>query len=100
MTGALFPKPPEISQTRRRTTAGAEGTSLPVLLDGLRVPRRGSAGGRPVGYDTKTCKRRNVVERAINRLKNWRALATRHDELAVVYRGGLLLAAAIAWLRT
>jgi len=41
--------------------------------------RRGSTGGRPVGYDTEDYKARNVVERFFNRMKNWRALATRYD---------------------
>lgn len=36
--------------------------------------RKGSAGGRPVGYDKEAYKRRNVVERSFNPLKQWRAL--------------------------
>jgi hypothetical protein len=31
--------------------------------------RRGSRGGRPVGYDTTAYKNRNVVERSINLFK-------------------------------
>ncbi len=31
--------------------------------------RRGSAGGRPVGYDRTTYRRRNVIARAFNQLK-------------------------------
>ena len=61
--------------------------------------RRGSAGGRPVNFDKVVYKRRNVVERCFNRFKQWRALATRYDKHAVIYRGGLLLAAALLWLR-
>lgn len=50
----------------------------------------GSGGGRPVtGQDYKN---RNVVERAFNRLKNWRGLATRYDKHALIYRGGMVLA--------
>ena len=60
--------------------------------------RRGSAGGRPVNFDKVVYKRRNVVERCFNRFKQWRALATRYDKHAVIYRGGLLLAAALLWL--
>ncbi len=37
---------------------------------------RGSRGGRPVGVDAEDYKNRNVVERAFNKLKNWRGLAT------------------------
>ena len=45
--------------------------------------RRGSAGGRPVSYDTGRSKGRNVVERAFCLLKQWRGLATRYDKGAV-----------------
>jgi transposase len=61
--------------------------------------RRGSAGGRPVNFDKVLYKRRNVVERCFNRFKNWRAVATRYDKHAVIYRGGLLVAAVLLWLR-
>ncbi len=60
--------------------------------------RRGSAGGRPVDFDTDMYKRRNVVERAFNRLKNWRGLATRYDKHVLNYRGGMVLASIILWL--
>ncbi len=42
--------------------------------------RRGSKGGRPTGFDSEIYKRRNEVERLINRLKNSRAVATRYDK--------------------
>lgn len=37
--------------------------------------RKGSAGGPPVSYDKGAYKRRNVVERSFNTLKQWRSLA-------------------------
>ncbi len=55
-------------------------------------------GGRPPRFD-KSYKGRNVVERAFNRLKQWRALATRYDKHATNYRGGLLLASLVLWTR-
>ena len=61
--------------------------------------RRGSKGGRPVSYDTEAYKRRNVVERSFNIFKQWRALATRYDKLALTYRGGVILRAITIWLR-
>jgi putative transposase len=62
--------------------------------------RRGSSGGRPVGFDLEDYRSRNVVERAFNRLKDWRGLATRYDEhAAVVYRGGMVLASIVLWLQ-
>ena len=61
--------------------------------------RRGSAGGRPVTHDTADYKNRNVVERFFNRMKHWRAIASRYDKHATVYRGGIILAAIVDWLK-
>ena len=61
--------------------------------------RRGSAGGRPVAFDAEAYKNRNVVERFFARLKHWRALASRYDKHAVIYRGGIVLAAIVDWLK-
>ncbi|GLX41307.1 hypothetical protein Sros01_73800 [Streptomyces roseochromogenus] len=42
----------------------------------LRVPRQ---IGRPPAFDREAYKQRNTVERCINKLKQWRVLATRYD---------------------
>jgi putative transposase len=36
---------------------------------------------------------RHTVERGFGRLKHWRPIATRHDEYATIYLGGVLLRA-------
>src|SRR5262249_48918555 len=40
---------------------------------------------RDEAFDKATCRRRNVIERAVGWFKWCRALATRYDELAVNY---------------
>lgn len=62
--------------------------------------RRGSKGGRPTGFDKTMYKRRNEVERTINALKNFRAVATRYDKRAYVFHGTVTVAAIRLWLRT
>jgi len=54
---------------------------------------------RPPAFDPEAYKGRNVVERSFNTLKQWRGLATRYDKLAITYRGGVVLAAIVTWLR-
>lgn len=61
--------------------------------------KRGSRGGRPIFYDAEDYKGRNVVERFFNRMKNWRGLASRYDKHALVFRGSVVLAAILDWLR-
>lgn len=61
--------------------------------------RRGRHGGRPPGFDREAYKQRNTVERCINRLKQWRGLATRTDKLAIAYQAALHLAGILIWTR-
>jgi transposase len=61
---------------------------------------RGSRGGRPAGFDKARYRARNSVERAINKLKQFRAVATRYDKRGYVYLGTVTAAALLIWLRT
>lgn len=62
--------------------------------------RRGSRGGRPPGFDTELYRKRNVVERCISKLKQFRAVATRYDKRGYVYLGTVTVASLIIWLRS
>ncbi len=61
--------------------------------------RRGRHGGRPPAFDPQAYRQRNVAERCINRLKQWRGLAMRTDKLAVHYHAALTLAAILLWTK-
>lgn len=60
---------------------------------------KGSLGGRPPAFDPGIYKGRNVVERFFNRVKEFRAIATRYDKHARNYRAGIVIAGIITHLR-
>ncbi|GLZ09756.1 IS5 family transposase [Actinomadura sp. NBRC 104412] len=62
--------------------------------------RRGRTGGRPHAFDPGLYRRRNVIERCFNRLKQWRAIATRYDKLARHYQAAVTLVSALLWINT
>ena len=49
-------------------------------------------------FDREIYRRRNVVERAINRLKQFRRIATRYEKEAKNYLAMLQIAAILLWL--
>lgn len=59
--------------------------------------RLGSRGGRPPGFDCQAYKQRNTVERCINKLKQWRGIATRYGKTATIYLAGLHVAVIFIW---
>jgi transposase len=61
--------------------------------------RREQRGGRPPSFDADLYKQRNTVERAINKLRQHRAVATRYDKRDFVYRGSVDVATIRIWLR-
>ena len=98
---------------RWRTHPGRDkGYSYPTCRDLLRrrgiphtIPersdqrqRREKRPGRKPGFEKETYRRRNVVERCVNKLKQWRGVATRYDKRAVNYRAGVIVASLMIWL--
>lgn len=70
--------------------------TIPERIDHQRTRTRRAVRGP--AFDPTAYARRNVVERAIGRLKQFRALATRYDKTADAYRALLTLATLILWL--
>ena len=54
--------------------------------------------GRHGPFDREAYRQRNRVERLINRLKQWRRVATRYDKRARHYLAFVTLAASLLWL--
>lgn len=74
---------------------------IPDRSDQIRHRKRlGRKGGPPPYFNKEQYKRRNVVERCFNRLKQWRAIATRYDKLASHYQACLTIAMFMLWLNS
>lgn len=89
------------------TNNSAPGSGVQVRC-GLSVAMSSGLGSRPCAticrsgghVDGVENKKRNTVERTINRLKGFRAVATRYDKRAYIYLGTVTLTALAIWLRT
>ena len=53
----------------------------------------------PIEYDREAYKRRNLIERCVNRLKQFRRIATRYEKTARAYLSMLCIAAANSGLK-
>lgn len=59
---------------------------------------RGNRGGRTPDFDAALYTQRNRVERCFNRLKQFRAIATRYAKRAEYYRALVVIGALTIWL--
>ena len=72
---------------------------IPLKADQQAGRRRRGTRGRLPAFDAQVYRERNVVERAVNKLRGTRAVATRYDKRDFVYRGTIDVAAIRIWLR-
>ena len=72
----------DFAPVRRRLRGRGIGAAIPARQrPAAHRPRR----GRPPAFDPVLYRRRNVIERCVNRLKECRRLAARFEELAASY---------------
>jgi transposase len=73
---------------------------IPIKEDQKTNRRKlGSKGGRPPVFDREIYKDRNTVERCFNKLRQFRAVATRYDKRERIYQGTIDVASIRIWLR-
>jgi transposase len=74
--------------------------AIPIKDDQAAARRKkGFRGGRPPSWDRQRYRERNTVERAINKLRNCRATATRYEKRDYMYRGTIAVTSIWIWLR-
>jgi transposase len=89
---------------RPKRVVGDKGYSSTTIRHYLRrrgigavIPRRSNERRRG-RFDKTAYRQRQVAERLVNRLKQFRRIATRYEKRGVYYRGMLTLAAILLWL--
>jgi transposase len=60
--------------------------------------RRSKKPGRPLFFNKEQYARPNVIERCINRLKQWRGIATHYEKRAVYFHAAITLLSLMLWL--
>ena len=102
--GAIRRKGPGRPRLRPRRVAGDKGYSSPTARRRLRrrrispvIPRKSDE--RPQRrFDREAYRRRNVIERLINRLKQFRRIATRYEKRAVNYLAMITIGMILLWI--
>jgi transposase len=91
-------------RVRPNRVAGDKGYSRTTIRRYLKVrrikaviPTKADETPDPT-FDRDAYRERNVVERLINRLKQWRRVATRYEKRAANYLAMLTVAAILLWL--
>jgi transposase len=116
LDGIRVPRPRGRPRKRPDQAALDKGYSYPKCRKVLRcrgirhvIPERkdqraqrqakGGQGGRPPRFDREVYRQRSWAERCVNRLKQFRRVATRYEKRAANYLAFVHFAAIIIWLR-
>ena len=90
-------------RTRPSRVVADKGYSYPRCRRALRrrgirytIPTRSNQRRRR--FDADAYRRRNVVERCVNRLKQFRGIATRYEKRAANFRAMAVIASLVIWL--
>ena len=91
-------------RVRPDRVAGDKGYSSPTVRRylsghgiGVVIPTKCDEVPDPA-FDREAYRERNVVERLINRLKQWRRVATRYEKRRANYHAMVTIAAILLWL--
>jgi transposase len=86
--------------TARGSTGACLGRGIPHTIPehSDHRQRRAKRVGRPLLFEADLYAKRNVAERCVNRLKQWRGIATRYEKRAASYRAMVLIASLMIWL--
>lgn len=103
--GAVKQAGPGRPRLRPKRIAGDKGYTGKPIRDYLRrrgigavIPRRANESRQGTRFDHAAYRDRNRVERTLNRLKQYRRIATRYEKRAVNYLAMLTIAAMMLWL--
>ena len=102
-TGAVEREGRGRPRIRPERVVGDKGYSSKKIREYLRergigaVIARRKNEKRAGSFDKEAYRERNVIERAINRLKQFRRVATRYEKRAENYRAMLVIAAIVLW---
>ncbi len=92
---------PRIRPERLVADKGYSSPAVRRYLTGRRVgaviPTKADEAPNPA-FDRAAYRERNAVERLINRLKQWRRIATRYEKRAANYLAMVTVAAILLWL--
>ena len=102
--GAVKRQGPGRPRIRPDRVAGDKGYSSPAVRRylkerriGVVIPTKADEAPDPA-FEWGAYRERNVVERLINRLNQWRRVATRYEKRAANYLAMVTIAAIVLWL--